>query len=184
MVGTDIPKELIEETYRAIEQAKVSGKISKGCNEVTKSIERGTAKVVAIASDVSPPEIVMHLPALAKEKGITCVQVGGKEELGAASGLEVGTACVSITKEGDAKRTIARVVEQVKQITGETGKKEEEKKEKAAEEKEEKADKEEKPKKEKKEEKKEKPVEEKKKEKPAEKAEEAKAEEKPEEKTE
>ncbi|MBW3010869.1 ribosomal L7Ae/L30e/S12e/Gadd45 family protein [Candidatus Woesearchaeota archaeon] len=137
MVGTDIPKELVEETYKAIEQAKATGKISKGCNEVTKSIERGTAKLVAIAGDVNPAEIVMHLPGLSKEKGIVCVKVGAKEELGAASGLEVGTACVSITKEGEAKRVIAKIVEQVKQMTGETAKpeKKEEPKEEKAEEK-------------------------------------------------
>lgn len=153
MVGTEIPKELVEEAYKAIEQAKMSGKISKGCNEVTKSVERGTAKLVVIASDVNPAEIVMHLPALSKEKGIPCVQVGTKEELGASSGLAVGTACVSIVKEGDAKRAVARIVEQVKQVTGEAGKKEEEKKEKAAEEKKEEKpaeEKKEKPKKEKK----------------------------------
>src|SRR3989338_580531 len=69
MAGTSIPKELVEETYRAIEQARASGKIAKGSNETTKQVERGQAKLVILAKDVEPAEVVMHLPALCKEKG-------------------------------------------------------------------------------------------------------------------
>ena len=106
-------KEIIEKVYQAIEAAKASGKIKKGVNEVTKSIEKGTAKLVAYAGDVNPPEIVMHLPLLSKEKGIPCVKVGGKEELGAAAGLTVSTVSVAIVQEGDAKAMIKQVVEQL-----------------------------------------------------------------------
>ena len=59
-------KELV---LQAIETAKASGKVKKGVNEVTKAVEKGTAKLVAYAEDVNPPEIVMHLPLLCKEKG-------------------------------------------------------------------------------------------------------------------
>ena len=61
-------KETVEKVYEAIELAKATGKLSKGANEATKALERGTAKLVAFASDVQPPEIVMHIPILAKEK--------------------------------------------------------------------------------------------------------------------
>ena len=171
MVGTQISKELIEETFRAIETARSTGKLRKGCNEATKALERGIAKLVAIASDVEPKEVVLHLPVLAKEKGIICVEVGTKEELGAAAGIQVGTTCVAIEKEGEAKKIILRIVEQV---GASAKKKEEPKEEKKAEEKpvekkEKKAPKEEAPKKE---EKKEAPKEAPKEEKPAEKPEE------------
>lgn len=102
-------EEKVEKVYEAIEVAKATGKISKGANEATKALERGTAKLVAIASDVQPPEIVMHLPLLAKEKDIPCVKVGSKEELGTAAGLAVGTAAVAILQEGDAKKIIAEI---------------------------------------------------------------------------
>ncbi|PLW79610.1 50S ribosomal protein L7ae [Candidatus Woesearchaeota archaeon] len=98
-----------EKVYQAIELAKSTGKIRKGTNEVTKAIEKGQAKLVAIASDVSPKEIVMHMPILAKEKGIPCFEVGVKEELGAAAGIPVGTASVVVIKEGEAKDIIAEL---------------------------------------------------------------------------
>lgn len=99
----------VEKVFEAIELAKASGKIKKGTNEVTKVLERGTAKLIAVAEDASPKEIVMHLPLLAKEKEVPCVMVSSKEELGTAAGLSVGTAAVAITQEGQAKDLIKEI---------------------------------------------------------------------------
>ncbi len=90
----------------AVEIARTSGKIRKGANEATKAIEKGIAKLVVFAGDVSPKEVVMHLPLLCKEKNIPCAEISKKEDLGAAAGLGVSTAAVAIVKEGDAKALI------------------------------------------------------------------------------
>ena len=89
--------------YDIVEIARKSGKIKKGTNEVTKLLERGAAVAVVYASDVNPKEIVMHLPLLAKDKGIPCFEVPSREELGAAAGLTKPTASVVIVDAGDAK---------------------------------------------------------------------------------
>lgn len=96
----------MEKAYEAIEIARNTGKIAKGTNEVTKVAEKGTAKLIIAASDVSPKEIVMHLPIIAKEKKIPFVEVDSRKQLGAAAGLPVSTAAVAILKEGDAKSLI------------------------------------------------------------------------------
>ncbi|MFH1181403.1 MAG: 50S ribosomal protein L7Ae [Candidatus Woesearchaeota archaeon] len=100
---------ITEKVLQAVEAAKQTGKIKKGTNEVTKAIERGTAKLVVIAKDVSPPEITMHLPLLAKEKGIPYAVVPSKEELGAAAGLSVPAVSIAIVVEGDAKNLIKEI---------------------------------------------------------------------------
>ena len=105
----EVTKEIADKVYEAIEVAKTTGKIRKGCNEATKAIEKGEAKLVAAAKDVTPPEITMHLPLLCEEKNVPFAIVPTKEELGAAAGLEVGTAAVVITKEGEAKAVIKEV---------------------------------------------------------------------------
>lgn len=92
--------------YEAVELAKKTGKIKKGINEVTKTIERGVAKLVVIASDVSPAEIILHIKPLCEEKGIPYVEVPSREELGAAAGLRVPTSAISIVKEGETKDMI------------------------------------------------------------------------------
>ena len=95
--------DLNEKALEVVEIAKSTGKIKKGSNEATKALERGTAKLVVVAKDVTPPEIVMHLPLLAKEKGIPCITAGTKEELGTAAGLGVPTTAVAVIDAGDAK---------------------------------------------------------------------------------
>ena len=90
----------------AVEIARQSGKIRKGSNETTKAIEKGEAKLVVYAADVTPKEIIMHLPLLCKEKNIKCIEISKKEDLGAAAGLPVATAAVAVVKEGDAKAAI------------------------------------------------------------------------------
>ena len=107
-------KEIVDKVLEAIEVAKSTGKIKKGTNEVTKAIERGTAKLVAYAKDVNPPEITMHIPLLCEEKGISCVPVPNKEELGAAAGIGVPTVSVAITEEGEATKLVKEINEKLK----------------------------------------------------------------------
>lgn len=106
MAKVVVSKEHSEKVFELIEAAKATGKIRKGTNEVTKAIEKGTAKVVIIAKDVSPPEITMHLPLLGDEKGIPVLEVASKEELGAAAGLSVGTSAVAVVQEGEGKTAL------------------------------------------------------------------------------
>ena len=105
----EFTQEIANKAYEAIEIAKNTGKIKKGVNEVTKSTERGVAKLVVFAKDVNPPEVVMHLGPLCEEKKIPYVIVPSKEELGAAAGLQVGTSAVAIVQEGDSKDLIKQI---------------------------------------------------------------------------
>jgi len=88
--------------YEVVEKARKTGKIEKGINEVTKSIERGTAKFVVFASDVQPKEIIQHIPLLCKEKKIPCEEIDSKEKLGIAAGIKVPCSSVVIIDLGEA----------------------------------------------------------------------------------
>jgi len=96
-------------TLEAVEIARTSGKIRKGANETTKAIEKGLAKLVVYAADVTPKEVIMHLPLLCKDKNVPCVEVAKKEDLGAAAGLSVPTAAVAVLREGDAKGAVENI---------------------------------------------------------------------------
>jgi len=82
--------------YAEVEKARKTGKIEKGINEVTKAIERGTAKLVVVAKDVEPKEIVEHIPVLCKEKGIEYGEVDSRQKLGVAAGLNVACSSVAV----------------------------------------------------------------------------------------
>lgn len=107
-------QELTDKALEVVEVAKATGKIRKGTNETTKAVENGTAKLVVIAKDVNPKEVVMHLPVLCKEKNVPCIEVNTKEELGESAGIPVGTASVAVTNEGDAKKILAEIIEESK----------------------------------------------------------------------
>ena len=97
--------------YHIIEKAKRTGKIEKGTNEVTKAIERGTAKFVVYAVDVEPKEIVQHIPLLCKEKGIPCQEVDNKQKLGIAVGIPVSASSVAVIEAGEAEADIQGLLE-------------------------------------------------------------------------
>ena len=96
------------DVYSIIEKARKTGKIEKGTNEVTKAIERGTAKLVVYAADVEPKEIVQHIPVLCKEKKIPCQEVDNKNKLGLAAGLTVAASSIAVISAGDADKDLAR----------------------------------------------------------------------------
>lgn len=95
--------------YEIVEKARKTGKIDKGTNEVTKAVELGSAKLVVYAADVNPKEIVSHLPALCKEKGVKCVEVDSREKLGVSAGIPVSTAAVAVIDGGDATDDISKI---------------------------------------------------------------------------
>jgi len=105
-VKVEISKDLTDKIYEAIEAASSTGKLRKGVNETTKCIERGMAKMVILATDVTPEEVVMHLPVICNEKKVLCVEVPSKLELGKAAGLEVGTSSIAIEEAGDSKKLV------------------------------------------------------------------------------
>ncbi|MCS7121464.1 MAG: 50S ribosomal protein L7Ae [Archaeoglobaceae archaeon] len=113
-VRFEVPEEMQVEALSLLEKVRQVGKIKKGTNETTKSVERGLAKLVYIAIDVDPPEIVAHLPLLCEEKNIPYVYVKSKAELGKAVGIEVNCASAAIIDEGDAKKELANLINKIK----------------------------------------------------------------------
>lgn len=108
-VKAEVSKDLADRIYEAIEIANNTGKLRKGVNETTKCIERGLAKMVILATDVTPEEVVMHLPVICNEKKVLCVEVPSKLELGKAAGLDVATSSIAIEEMGDSKKVVEEI---------------------------------------------------------------------------
>ena len=116
-VKFETPEDLVPKIYELIELARTTGgKIRKGVNETTKSIERGEAVFVVVAEDVDPPEIVAHIPLLCDEKNVPYAYVPSKAELGKAAGIEVASSSVAIIDPGQAKSLMEALVEKIEEI--------------------------------------------------------------------
>ncbi|MDQ1262338.1 MAG: large subunit ribosomal protein L7Ae [Euryarchaeota archaeon] len=112
-VRFDVPAELASMSLEALEMARDTGRIKKGTNEATKAIERGVARLVIVGEDVTPPEIVAHIPALCEEKKTPYIYVKKQSELGAAAGLSVKSAAAAIVEPGKGKELLDEIVQKV-----------------------------------------------------------------------
>ena len=112
------PEDLVSPILEALRVAATSGKVKKGTNEATKAIERGSSKLIVIAEDVEPPEVVAHLPILCEEQGAAFVFVPTKQELGNSLGIEITSAAAAILDAGDAQHIVDQIIETISKIKG------------------------------------------------------------------
>ncbi len=117
-VKFETPPDLVNPILEAIRVAAQSGKVRKGTNEATKAIERGISKLIIIAEDVEPPEVVAHLPIICDEQGAAYAFVPSKQELGKALGIDVTSAAAAILDSGDAQHIVDQVIESITKVKG------------------------------------------------------------------
>ena len=102
-VRFETPSDLSDKALQLVQVASETGKVRVGTNEVTKSSERGEAKLVVMAEDVDPVEILVHIPMLCEEKRIPYLYVPKKQRLGQSAGLSKSAASVAVVEPGEAK---------------------------------------------------------------------------------
>jgi len=117
-VKFEAPKDLVNAVYEAVRVANQSGKVRKGTNETTKVVERGLSKLVIIAEDVEPPEVVAHLPILCEERNSPFIFVPSKQQLGVSLGIDVGSAAATIVDAGEAQHIVEQVVSSISSLKG------------------------------------------------------------------
>ncbi|MGA3296823.1 MAG: 50S ribosomal protein L7Ae [Candidatus Bathyarchaeia archaeon] len=115
-VKFEVPKELADKAYQVVQIARESGKIRKGTNETTKAVERAVAKLVLIAEDVDPPQVVAHLPILCEERKIAFLFVPSKLDLGRSAGIDVGCAAISVLEGGEGSKSLNEIIDATEQI--------------------------------------------------------------------
>lgn len=112
-VKNPTPADVQAKIAEALSMVKDTGKLRKGVNEVTKSIEKKTALLVIVAEDVQPEEVVLHIPILCEEKGIPIAFMATKKDLGSAAGLIVPTSSIAIENAGGAKELVNDIIKRL-----------------------------------------------------------------------
>ncbi|KAL7416742.1 50S ribosomal protein L30e-like protein [Mrakia frigida] len=89
-------KKLSKKLFKTVKKASKARQLKRGVKEVVKALRKGEKGLLLLASNITPIDILSHLPVLAEESAVPYVWILAKEELGQASGTKRATSCVLI----------------------------------------------------------------------------------------
>ncbi|KAL1373134.1 hypothetical protein HN51_003146 [Arachis hypogaea] len=89
-------KKLCKRTLKLVRKAAEHKCLKRGVKEVVKSIRRGHKGVCVIAGNISPIDVITHVPILCEEADIPYVYVPSKEDLASAGATKRPTCCVLV----------------------------------------------------------------------------------------
>ena len=72
--------------------------VKRGVKETVKAVRKGQTGLVIIAADISPIDVLSHLPILCEDKNIPYMYVKSRAEVGEACKTKRPTSCVMICK--------------------------------------------------------------------------------------
>merc|ERR1711908_31497 len=92
---------LTKKVLKTVKAAAKEKAIRRGVKEVVKALKKGESGLAVIAGDISPVEVIAHVPILCEEKDIAYCYVPSKEDLGLASMTKRPTSIVLVTSRPD-----------------------------------------------------------------------------------
>lgn len=89
--------------------------LKRGVKEVVKSLRKSSTAaatagsgdppaIVVLAADISPMDVISHIPVLCEDHGVPYIYVTSRAELGAAASTNRPTSVVMITQEAGKKK--------------------------------------------------------------------------------
>ncbi|XP_073273982.1 H/ACA ribonucleoprotein complex subunit 2-like protein [Primulina huaijiensis] len=89
-------KKLCKRTLKLVRRAAEHKCLKRGVKEVVKSIRRGNKGLCVIAGNISPIDVITHVPVLCEEANIPYIYVPSKEDLANAGATKRPTCCVLV----------------------------------------------------------------------------------------
>ncbi|KAK1272418.1 H/ACA ribonucleoprotein complex subunit 2-like protein [Acorus gramineus] len=89
-------KKLSKKTLKLVRRASEHKCLRRGVKEVVKSIRRGNKGLCVIAGNISPIDVITHVPILCEESDIPYIYVHSKEDLATAGATKRPTCCVLV----------------------------------------------------------------------------------------
>merc|ERR1712139_206068 len=87
-------RKLSKKLFKCIKKATKSKQVLRGVKEVVKAVRKGTKGLAVIAGNISPMDVISHLPILCEDNDVPYIYVRAKEDLGAAGLTKRPTSCM------------------------------------------------------------------------------------------
>ncbi|KAH7266155.1 hypothetical protein FSOLCH5_012925 [Fusarium solani] len=103
----------MKKVYKTIRKAAKNNTLKRGVKEVVKTLRKSPPSapgytsfpgVVIIAGDISPMDVISHLPVLCEDHNVPFIFVTSRAELGAAAKTKRPTSVVMIMEKADGKK--------------------------------------------------------------------------------
>ncbi|PVU98524.1 hypothetical protein BB559_001500 [Furculomyces boomerangus] len=96
MAEVNLKKKLL----KVVKKATKHKHVKRGIKEVVKGIRKGDKGLVVLAGNISPIDVISHVPVLCEENNVPYIYVNSKEELGFAGLTKRPTSCIMIIPGG------------------------------------------------------------------------------------
>ena len=94
-------RKLTKRIYKVVKKAKKAKRLRRGVREVVKALRKNEKGVVVLAGDVSPIDVVSHIPVYCEDKDVPYCYVPSRRDLGCAGGTQRPTSVVLVQTEKD-----------------------------------------------------------------------------------
>merc|ERR1712210_34613 len=110
-------KKLAKKVYKVIKKgSKHKGFVRNGLKDVQARIRKGETGLVIFAGDVTPIEVMCHMPAVCEEKGLPYVYTPSRQDLGTAMGVKRGCLMMMVREHEDYKELYDEVEAEIKAL--------------------------------------------------------------------
>lgn len=112
------PKKLAKRLYKLIKKASEhKGFLIHGLKNVQGGIRKGETGIAVFAGDVTPIEVMCHMPAVCEEKDIPYVYTPSRDSLGSAMGVKRSCLMILIKDHPDYQELYNECKERIKKIS-------------------------------------------------------------------
>ncbi|KAG0744829.1 hypothetical protein G6F23_004893 [Rhizopus arrhizus] len=98
---------LTKKLFKTVKKASKVKHVRRGVKEVAKALRKGEKGLVIIAGDISPLDVISHMPVLCEDSNVPYIFVPSKEQLGEASSTKRPTSVTMVVLGGKNKDTKA-----------------------------------------------------------------------------
>ncbi|GFR53187.1 hypothetical protein Agub_g15935 [Astrephomene gubernaculifera] len=89
-------EKLCKKVYKLAKKASKRKQIRRGVKEVVKALRKNTKGICILAGDISPIDVLTHIPIVCEDHKVQYIYVPSKEDLGAAALSKRPTSCLLI----------------------------------------------------------------------------------------
>ncbi|KAH8300158.1 hypothetical protein KR044_010794 [Drosophila immigrans] len=110
-------KKLAKKVYKLVKKAmKHKTYLRNGLKDVQTRLRKGETGLCIFAGDVTPVDIMCHLPAVCEEKGIPYTYTPSRADLGAAMGVKRGTVALLVRQNEEYKDLYDEVKDELSRL--------------------------------------------------------------------